>query len=110
MATATHVFTKKGKTTPLGPIYEGPYPITERIGDSTLKIKVGTSAQGEPRIEMHHWSNCKPAAFTAEPRDAVKINRGRKQNPRKITATTSEHGTTDETARRSLARLAAKRQ
>ena len=49
---ATHVYTKIGKPAQLGPSYEGPYRIDERIGKSTLKIHVGNWANGNARHEL----------------------------------------------------------
>ena len=34
----THVFIKRGKTTPLGPSYDGPFEITERVGQSCIQV------------------------------------------------------------------------
>ena len=33
---ATHVYTQKGKPSPLGPLFEGPFEILERLGDAYL--------------------------------------------------------------------------
>ena len=60
-AKATHVYTEVAKKTPLGPQYDGPWPIEEKLGESCLKIRVGFYASGEPRFETVHWSNCQPA-------------------------------------------------
>ena len=59
----THIYLKKGKTPPLGPKYEGPFKIIERVSQSCIKIRVGTAADGTPRLETHHWSNFKPVPF-----------------------------------------------
>ena len=74
--TATHVYTKVAKKTPLGPVYEGPYEILERLGDTSLKLRVGTYANGQPRVEIRHWNSCQPAKFTPE-HSASKPNLGR---------------------------------
>ena len=57
---ATHVYLRKGKTTPLGPAFEGPLEIHRRLSDSCLELKVGVYVSGEPRIIKAHWNNCKP--------------------------------------------------
>ena len=59
--TSTHVLTKKPKTTPLGPGFEGPYPILDRLGKSCLRLQTGEFANGEPRTEVRHWKTCYPA-------------------------------------------------
>ena len=58
---ATHVYVKNQKRTPLDPVWDGPYPIEERVGKSCLKVRMGELAGGAPRIQMHHWANCQPA-------------------------------------------------
>ena len=78
MATATHVLVRCAKTTPLGPNYKGPYRILERPGDSTLKIRVGTYANGQPRHELVHWQNCKIPNFEDEPITVDRPALGRK--------------------------------
>ena len=45
----------------LSPKYQGPLLIVDRPTNSTVKLKVGTYADGRDRIEEHHWVNCRPA-------------------------------------------------
>ena len=77
---ATHVFARKGKSSPLGPIYEGPFQIEERIGNSCLRVRVGTWANGQPRHELQFWNNCFPASGTPTV-EASKVLPGCKMNP-----------------------------
>ena len=78
----THVFVKKGKTSTLGPSFEGPFEIVERLGASCIRVRVGSYANGQPRIETQHWSNCKPAVLSDGVLLAEKAAKGRKkQNP-----------------------------
>ena len=76
--TATHVYTKKAKKTPLSPISDGPYEIVKRIGKSCLEIKVGEYKNGTDRTEIHHWRNCTPYIAPDNCQDAVKAPLGRK--------------------------------
>ena len=78
-ATATHVYQKIGKPAKLGPLYDGPFEIVQRIGKSCLKIRVGNWATGQPRHELTHWSNCYPAPEVPLV-EAVKAKRGRRLN------------------------------
>ena len=76
---ATHVYTKVPKKTPLGPRYNGPYPIKERRGKSCLVIRTAFYANGQERLELRHWNTCYPANPTdAEVPDAVKKPLGRR--------------------------------
>ena len=82
MDTATHVYVKVGKHTPLGANFDGPYPILERIGQSCLKVRQGYYVNGTPREEIVHWKNCKVGHFTDEPPPAARPTLGR---PKKST-------------------------
>ena len=76
--TATHVYLRQHKTTPLSPISKGPYEIIERLGKSTIKIKVGSFKSGAPRTEVHHWKNCTPYILPEGAVSAQKESLGRK--------------------------------
>ena len=75
---ATHVYTRIGNPTQLGPIYRGPYEVVERIGKSCLKVRVGNWANGNAQHELAHWNNCFPKFVPSEP--VEKPRRGRKLN------------------------------
>ena len=72
----TQVWVKKGKPTILGPIFEGPYEIKERLGQSCLQLRTGSWTSGEPRMEVAHWNNCAPAPSSIPA--ASRAKRGRK--------------------------------
>ena len=48
---AEYVFVKRGKPGNLGKQYDGPFKVEERLGNKCLKVRVGTTAQGEPRFK-----------------------------------------------------------
>ena len=79
MDTCTHVYTKRAKVGPLEPRFDGPYEILERLGKTSLKIKVGEFVNGQPRVEIRHWRSCQPSPFTPE-HSAEKPKLGRPQN------------------------------
>ena len=58
---ATTVYVKRAKVGPLEPKWDGPYPIVNKLGKSCIEVKMGNLANGEPRTQVWHWSNCKPA-------------------------------------------------
>ena len=68
---------KKGKTTPLGPTYEGPFPITQKYGDSCIQVQVGVYTSGTPRLITAHWNNCKPAVLKPGAPTATRTTLGR---------------------------------
>ena len=74
----THVWVKLAKKSPLSPLNEGPYRIIERVGKSCLRVQLGYLANGEPRIQMLHWSNCKPADMAEDSTVAQRPALGRK--------------------------------
>ena len=80
MDNATHVYTRRGKVTPLGPRFDGPFPITERQGDSCLTVKAGNYVNSTPRFELHHWQNCKIANPDVTTPDASRRTLGRPKN------------------------------
>ena len=73
----THVWVKLPKKTPLSPLNDGPFPIVERVGKSCIKVQMGEMANGEPRISLLHWSNCKPAFLNEESEVAKRPKLGR---------------------------------
>ena len=75
---ATHVYIQRGKTTPLGPAFEGPYPITKRLGTSCLEVLVGYFANGEERHETVHWNNVQPGVLRPGAQIAKRPPLGRK--------------------------------
>ena len=79
LSKVTHVLVKKGKPPPLGAQYDGPFPIMDRIGDNCIRIKVGATASGEPRLELQHWNNCRPARMTNHEQEEERPRPGRKK-------------------------------
>ena len=79
----THVYVKRAKVTPLGHCWDGPFPISERTSDSCVKIRVGSFANGDPRFELQHWNNLKPAVMKDGQSEASRVPLGRKPlNPK----------------------------
>ena len=80
MQGAKYVYTRRGKVTPLGPRFDGPWPIIERQGDHCVKIRAGYYNNGEPRYELHHWNNIKIAPSNLTEADvATRPTLGRKR-------------------------------
>ena len=80
---ATHVWVKKAKRTPLEPLFDGPYKIVEKLGDSSLRIKTGDLNNGKERIEIRHWNTCQPAVIAPGEEAAAKPPLGRRPlNPK----------------------------
>ena len=69
----------------MGSNFDGPFEIVERMGSSCVKVRVGSYANGKPRLEVQHWSNCKPAVLAQGAQEGQKVARGRKKKPPDIT-------------------------
>ena len=63
--------------------FEGPFPITRRIGARQLEIQVGLTAKGERRLEIQDIARCKIAHVATDQEIAEKKNPGRKPGPTK---------------------------
>ena len=61
---ATHVYLKDDNPKGLLQSYRGPYRIVGRPSQSTIKVKMGTFKSGHENIQLHHWSNAKPAEMS----------------------------------------------
>ena len=75
-------------------MYWGPHKIVQSTGHSTVKVKVGTFANGAENVQTHHWSNLKPAELREDTPVAVMPKRGR---PSKATVTDKSPASTDVT-------------
>ena len=83
--TATHVYIRKENPKGLMPAYWGPHKIVDRPSHSTVKVKVGTFVNGADNVQLHHWSNLKPAEMRSDTPLAEMPKRGR---PPKVTVPT----------------------
>ena len=83
LSKATHVYVRRGKTTLLGPTFDGPFEIIQRLGTSCVKIRVGSFTDSTPREENQHWSNCKVSVENATPQDRTPLGR-RPLNPQAV--------------------------
>ena len=88
--TVTHVRLRRAKPGVLGHAFEGPYEIVERLGESCIKLRVGSYANGTPRFEVHHWDNAKPAVYSPTIVTADKPRLGRKRNATVLDNTVDE--------------------
>ena len=97
--TATHVYLKKDNPKGLLQSYTGPHKIVDRPSYSTIKVKVGTFKSGVDNIQLHHWSNAKPALVRAGAEEAQMPVRGRpKKQPDPDTSVKSDVQPTTEVA------------
>merc|ERR1711994_491842 len=75
--TATHVYIKQDNPKGLLQTYTGPHKIVGRPSHSTIQVKMGTFKSGADNIQLHHWSNAKPAKLREDTPEAVMPARGR---------------------------------
>ena len=61
--TATHSYIKVDNPKGLMQSYVRPYEIVERPSLSAIHVKMGTLKSGVANLQLHHWSNAKPAAM-----------------------------------------------
>ena len=73
---ATHVYIKLDKPDNLGQKFMGPFPIIDRPSNTTLTVRVGYTAQGEPRVETHHWSRVQVAHLRPDQQDFERVRLG----------------------------------
>ena len=81
---AEYVFIKRGKPDNLGKQFDGPFKVEEQVGDTCLKIRLGSMAQGEPRFETHLWNNMKPVVVQESTKVQERPNPGRKKEKRRF--------------------------
>ena len=66
---ATHVYVKRANPQSLCSKFEGPFEIMSRPSRSTIQVKIGAFANGDPRLLTFHWS----AAKIAHMRDGAEV-------------------------------------
>ena len=78
---ATHVYVKIEEPKGLCPRFEGPYKIVSRPIRSQVEVRVGSHADGSPRLLKFHWSSCKIAHMSENDPEGSRANIGRKPRP-----------------------------
>ena len=58
---AKAVYVKVDEPSSLAPRFEGPYPIVSRPSRSTIEVRIGSFANGNPRLQIYNWNLCKVA-------------------------------------------------
>ena len=58
---ATHVYVKVDNPQGLNSRFEGPYQIISRPSRSTIEVRIGSFADGRPRLQTYSWASCKIA-------------------------------------------------
>ena len=82
---ATHVYVKVAEVRGLSPRFEGPYAIVARPSRSQVQVRVGSFANGSPRLLTFHWSSCKIAQMREGAAEGSRENLGRKPHPHRST-------------------------
>ena len=84
------------------PSYTGPHKIISRPTQSTIKVKVGTFVNGAENLQVHHWSNLKPATVREDTPEAEMPKRGRpaKTSPPTEVRSSTESAAANEGARK----------
>ena len=74
---AKHVYVKVEEPSGLSPRFEGPYPVVSRPSRSTVQLRIGSYADGQPRLQTYSWNSCKIAYLRDDAQIAVRPKRGR---------------------------------
>ena len=61
--------------------FEGPYKIVNRPSRTQITVRVGSFADGQPRLLTYNWSSCKPARLREGAKESSRPNVGRRPNP-----------------------------
>ena len=77
---ASHVYVKVDSPVNLGQKYVGPHPIIDRPSNTTITIRVGYDKEGLPRLQAHHWSNCRVAHLRPDAEEFNRPGPGRPKN------------------------------
>ena len=78
---ATHVYVKVTEPRGLNSKFEGPYFITSRPSRTTVEVRVGSYADGSPRLQVFNWSLCKIAHMRPDAEEASRPKLGRRPDP-----------------------------
>ena len=74
----THVYVKVEEPQGLSPRFEGPYGVISRPTRSQVQVRVGSFANGSPRLLTFHWSACKPAHMRPDAAEGQRPKLGRR--------------------------------
>ena len=77
----THVYVKVDEPRGLSPRFEGPYKVIDRPSRTTVTVRVGSFADGNPRLLTYNWSQCKPAHLRHDAKEGERPSLGRRPNP-----------------------------
>ena len=78
---ATHVYTRQHKQYGLDPPFKGPFKILKRLSRSTVRIKVGTYADGSDRYEDRFWGDLKAVKLdNVKEEERPKLGRPKQQS------------------------------
>ena len=78
---ATHVYVKQANPQSLCPKFEGTYKIVNRPSRSQVEVRVGSFADGSPRLLTFNWSSCKIAHLRDDSFEASRAPLGRRSAP-----------------------------
>ena len=78
---ATHVYVAVDEPRGLAPRFEGPFEVISRPSRSQVEIRIGSFANGRPRLATYHWKSCKIAHLREGFVVGSRPNLGRRPNP-----------------------------
>ena len=74
---AKFVYIKVDEPKGLAPWFEDPYAIVSRPSRSTIQVRIGSFADGTPRLQEYNWNSCKIAHLRegAQPSERPRLGR-----------------------------------
>ena len=75
---ATRVYVKIEEPRGLSARFEGPFEVVSQPSRSQVQVRVGSYANGEPRLLIYHWSSCRVAHMREEATEGTRPRLGRK--------------------------------
>ena len=81
--------------------FEGPYFITSRPSRTTVEVRVGSFADGTPRLQVFNWSLCKIAHMRPDATEGSRPMLGRRPDPKPTRAQLSDNSSSSNMAEES---------
>ena len=93
---AKRVYVKLDNPTGLSGPFEGPFPIISRPSRSQVQVKIGSYADGRPRLQTYNWDSCKISNDRPGQEDGTRSALGRRPAPKPPVTTDPQSSPTNQ--------------